>query len=583
MEIRKKRFFRINAQLHLIAILSLVLVLITTCQPEEQGPEDKSGNSEVPNVYEVFEMEIQVEGNAPVVSKEKTDYLNCTISVNGKGILDDYEGTARIRGRGNSSWFWYDKKPYHIKLDEQSDILGLKSNRDWVLLSNYRDPTDLMNAFGFEVASWLGLPYTNHTRYVEVTLNGDYIGLYQLTEEIEQGGNRVDIDDLDGWLLCLDADDGPEYSPDDGDNFWSIVFENPICVKHPEEPTADQLSAIRYDFAKLERAINSYNYDSVADLMDIPSFIDYLIIQELVNNVEIAAPRSTYIHKDKEGKYVMGPVWDFDAGFDFDWSTMYTGHNYFNEQELLLGTDPVFHKNGLRISGFFTQMFRNKQFVLEYKTRWNEVKDSIFEHAWEVMAKYKFCIQDAMERDFERWPIDKNFNDETNRMEDWLSERVTYLTTVIENYPEGTIPTIKTDCGTLSCDITMSYQLGYTQTVTIKLDEDTLLYMLGISHDQLYSENLTIVPLKTDGSEGENNTNGVFGGWFEGDNNPGYWSNGHVYIEVFNNLTEWNCGLRAENGFCAVGHQHTVRMQYQYTQGTETRTVTVLVNFTIAP
>ncbi len=569
--------FKTNELLLLIAALGL----ITSCQPEPD-PEDQWDKEEVPVVYDVFEIDIQVEGNAPILSKEKTDYLNCTIVVNGKGILNDYQGTARIRGRGNSSWFWYDKKPYRIKLDEKSEILGLKSNRDWVLLANYRDPTDLMNAFGFEVASWLGFPYTNHTRFVEVTLNGSYIGLYQLTEEIEQGGNRVDVDDSGGFLLCLDMDDGPEYSPNDGDNFWSSVFENPICVKYPEEPTADQLSAIRDDFAKLENAINSYNYDSVAVLMDIPSFIDYLIVQELVNNVEIAAPRSTYIHKDKEGKYVMGPVWDFDAGFDFDWSTMYTGHNYFNEQELLLGTDPVFHKNGLRISGFFTQMFRNKQFVLEYKTRWNEVKDSIFEHTWEVMAKYKFCLKDAMERDFQRWPIDKNYNDETNRMEDWLSERVIYLTSVIENYPEGIIPTTKIDCGTISCDVTMSYQSGYSQTVTVKVDESTLLLMLGISSEQLYSENLMILPLKTDGSEGENNTNGVFGGWFEADNNPGYWANGHVYIEVFNNLTEWNCGLRAENGYCSIGHQHTVRMQYQYTQGTETRTVTVIVNFTIA-
>jgi hypothetical protein len=574
----KKGLSEINELLLLVAALSL----ITSCQPEPD-PADQKANGEVPVVYEVFEMEIRVEGNAPIVSKEKTDYLNCTISVNGKGILDDYQGTARIRGRGNSSWLWYDKKPYRIKLDEKSDILGLKSNRDWVLLANYRDPTDLMNAFSFEVASWLGLPFSNHTRYVEVTLNGDYIGLYQLTEEIEQGSNRVDVDNSDGFLICLDADDGPYYSPGDADNFWSSVFENPVCVKNPEEPTADQLSAIRDDFAKLEGAINSYNYDSVAILMDIPSFINYLILQELVNNVELAAPRSTYMHKDKGGKYVMGPAWDFDAGFDFDWSTMYTGHNYFNEQELLLGTDPVFHKNGLIISGFFTQMFRNKQFVLEYKTRWNEVKDSIFEHAWEVMAKYKFCLQEAMDRDFQRWPIDKNYNEETNRMEDWLSERVTYLTSVIENYPEGTIPTNKIDCGTISCDITMSYQSGYTQTVTVKVDEDTLLSMLGITSEQLYSENLVIVPLKTDGTEGENNTNGVFGGWFEADNNPGYWTNGHVYIEVFNNLTEWNCGLRAENGYCSAGHQHSVRMQYQYTQGTETRTVTVIVNFTIAP
>jgi hypothetical protein len=128
----------------------------------------------------------------------------------------------------------------------------------------------------------------------------------------------------------------------------------------------------------------------------------------------------------------------------------------------------------------------------------------------------------------------------------------------------------------------MSFLSGYSQTVSVHVDENTLLTMLGISSTELHSANLNIVPLKTDGSEGLNNTNGVFGGWFEADNNPGYWANGHVYIEVFENLTEWSCGLRAENGYCSVGEKHRVRMQYQYTQGTETKTVTVVVNFTIA-
>ncbi len=311
-----------------------IFVILISCYSETIEPEDPVEESEVSqSVYEVFEMKIQVEENATIISKDKADYLNCSIVINGNGIYDNYQGTARIRGRGNSSWLWYDKKPYRVKLDESSRILGLKKNKDWVLLANYRDPTNLMNAFGFEVADWLGLPFTNHTRFVEITLNGDFIGLYQLTEQIEQGSSRVDIDDDEGWLISLDADDGPYYNPDATDNFWSTVFKMPVCVKHPKDPTDDQLSEIKSDFAKLEKAIRYTNYQSVAALMDIPSFINYMILQELVYNVEISAPRSVYLFKNKGGKYVMGPVWDLDGGFDFDWDSMYTGHNFFNEQE----------------------------------------------------------------------------------------------------------------------------------------------------------------------------------------------------------------------------------------------------------
>jgi hypothetical protein len=558
-----------------------VFLFITSCDPVETDPDD-GGKEVISDIFTVFEMNIQTENNAPVVSKDEKDYLNCSVSINGKGASDNYEGTARIRGRGNSSWLWHDKKPYRIKLDEKAAILGLGSNSDWVLLANYRDPTDLMNAFGFEVARFLGLPYTNHTRYVELTLNGDYIGLYQLTEQVEQGSNRVDIDELDGLLLSIDLDDGPDLSPDAADNFYSSVYGIPVSVKYPSNPAPGQLSYIRDELSGLEQAIYANDYDSVASLLDVPSLINYLILQELVYNVEMAAPRSVFIFRDAGGKWALGPSWDFDAGFDFDWGTMTTGHNFFNSRELILGTDPSRHIRGLQIPGFFTDLFRNERFVVEYKARWNDVKDNIFTEPWLVMEDYILCTKDAMYRDSKRWPIDRNFTTETERMEEWLSDRVTYLTPVINNYPEGEKPTVKVDCGALSYDVTMSYLLGYGQEVKIVIDETALLSKLGITAEELYGPTLRIVPLKTDGSEGMNNTNGVYGGWFEGDNNPGYWANGHVYIEVFDDLTNWNCGLRAEPGFCSVGEKHSVRMQYQYTVGSETKTVTITVNFTIA-
>ena len=566
----------------LLATIIFIWILtgFISCQNEFIDPEDPK-NDTVSQVYNVFEMDIQVENNVQIISKEKEDYLNCTVYLDGKDIYEDYSGTARIRGRGNSTWFWYDKKPYRIKLDEKSEILGLKSNSDWVLLANYRDPTNLMNAFGFEVAQWMDMPYTNHSRFIEIRLNGDYIGLYQLTEQVEQGNNRVDISETDGLLICLDANDGPYLAPDAKNNFWSTVFELPVCIKHPKEPTNNQLSSIQDDFAKLEVAIYDSNYESVAALLDIPSLIDYLIIQELVYNVEIDAPRSTFIHKDRGGKYVMGPVWDFDAGFDFDWSSMMTGHNYFTAQELVLGTNPATHRGGYSISDFFTQMFRDERFVKEYKNRWNEIKDDLLEHAWTEMEKYILNLDNAMQRDFERWPIDRNCSTEINRMKSWLTERVAFLTTVINNYPEGNTSAIKINCGEISYDVNMLYSLGYQQNVRININEDSVLSKLGVARSELYSSAMVIVPLHTDGSEGVNNTNGVFGAWFEGDNNPGEWSNGHVFIEIYENLTQWECGLRNEGGYCSVGDTHKVKMQYQFTKEEEIKTLTIAVDFAI--
>ena len=118
--------------------------------------------------------------------------------------------------------------------------------------------------------------------------------------------------------------------------------------------------------------------------MDVQSFIDFLIIQELVYNVELAAPRSMYMHKDKGGRWVMGPLWDFDAGFDFDWGYMYDGHNYFaTHKELVLGTDPIHHTGGYWVPEFFTDIFRSNEFREMYRNRWDEISPLILTTVWE--------------------------------------------------------------------------------------------------------------------------------------------------------------------------------------------------------
>lgn len=163
-----------------------------------------------------------------------------------------------------------------------------------------------------------------------------------------------------------------------------------------------------------------------------------MLLQELVYNVEVDAPRSIYMHKDKGGKWFMGPLWDFDAGFDFDWGTMMTGHNYFaSYKELVLGTDPANLIGGYKVPKFFVDLFKNKRFVSEYKARWKEIKEFVLLEWWETTTLYAENASDAMKRDFQRWPIDKNYTTEIKRMKSWLANRCHYLDSVIENYPAG--------------------------------------------------------------------------------------------------------------------------------------------------
>lgn len=539
---------------------------------------------ETKDPYQVFQMYITTHDGTDVTSKDY--YKDCYISLNARGSFSNYSGSGQIRGRGNSSFLWYDKKPYRIKLDEKHKLLGLDKAKSWVLLANYRDITDLMNTFVFELGHWMGLPFTNHTRYVELFINGDYKGVYQLTEQVQQNKNRVDISDEGGVLVTLDVDDGPAENPYGEDNFWSTVYNMPMAVKYPDDDllTPTVRDSIKEVFAVLENAIKNRDFHATDSLMDMTSFIHYLQIQEYIYNVELSAPRSIFMHKDGDGKWVMGPLWDFDAGYDFDWSHMETNHTFFTDyRETVMGSNP-YKRNGNYnyVPQFFTNLFGCKEFVQRYKEEWNKYADSIVTRNWAVMEKYIANLdQGSMTRDAARWPIrEKNFSTEVEKMHQWLVNRAKYMTELINNIPEPDDTPIhdETLCGTITCEVTLDKDKGYSQDVQVQVDRGKVLELLGVDESSFSPAKVTIIPLYADGSDGQNHTNGVYGGWFNEDGDPLTWSEGHVYIEVYDDLFNWTCGVHPQNCY---DDEHTVTMQFQYQVGSTLKKVNVAVHFTI--
>lgn len=546
------------------------------------------------NKYRPFTMSITTEDYVNIVEKEV--WQNCHITIDGKGEYSNYSGTGRIRGRGNSSWEWYDKKPYKFKLDEKSKLLGLSKAKNWNLLANYRDVTDMMNVFAFEAARYMGMPNTNHTRFVEVFLNGEYIGVYQLTEKIEVAKNRVEIDEENGVMLSFDLDDGPSLSPEATDNFWSSVYSLPMCVKYPEDPDAETLESVKQDFAKLEKAVQSRDYALVEKLMDIPSYIGMLQMHEYLFNVEIGAPRSMYMYKDKDGKYTFGPVWDWDAAFDFDWSDMYTGHTFFTDyRELVLGTDPVNATGAYqKVNRFWRDMFGNAEFVKQYKDTWTAISDSVYLAPWKETQKYADAMtkEGAYTRDTDKWPLVKsdsgwnwggwggNGNSskfepaaEMEKMKIWLRNRKTYMDDVIAAYPSGNNekvnveePEVTVVDGEVYVSAPIIFANGYSQSSRIVLDENIITELIG-------STPTNLSPMNADGTTGNNTAAGVYGAWFN-DRGTCSWNSGHVYIES-NELYSWAYGCHPNN--CHAGDKHTVTMQYKYGK----KKVNVVVTFTV--
>ena len=540
---------------------------------------------ETKDPYRVFQLYITTADGRDITSRET--YKDCHLALNAQGSFSDFSALAQIRGRGNSSFLWYDKKPLRLKLLDKHKMLGLAKAKSWVLLANYRDVTDLMNTFVFETGRWLGLPYTNHTRYVELIVNGDYRGVYQLTEQVQQNKNRVDVSDEHGILISLDVDDGPDQNPGAEDNCQSRVYRMPLCVKYPDEErfTSHTVDSVRSEFAKLEQAIKDHDYELVKLLLDVPSFIKYVQLQEFIYNVELSAPRSVFMHKDGDGPWVMGPLWDFDAGYDFDWATMTTGHNFFADyHETVMGTNPL-KRNGnySYVPQFFTDLFACPEFVEAYKEHWTQVKDSIVSHGWDECMKYVAQLRSsgAMEREAQRWPIwGKDFDTEVERMHQWLEQRADFMTGLIANIPvpDTTAVSGQRLCGTISTTVTMDRARGYDQSVKVSVSKSKVLALMGLEESQFSEPNVSIIPLYNDGTEGPNNTNGAFGGWFDEDGEPYDWGHGHVYIEVFSDLWNWNCGVHPKNCW---DDEHTVVMQYQYPHEGTLLKVNIEVNFKI--
>lgn len=545
------------------------------------------------NKYQVYTLNVTTNGSVGVTSKE--DYVDCFVSLDGKDGYNCYSGSGRIRGRGNSSWAWYDKKPYRLKLDKKNKMLGLSKSKDWVLLANYRDVTDLMNTFMFETASWMGMSYVNHTRYVELFLDGDYKGLYQMTEQVEQGKNRVNVADNGGILLAIDYDDGPNGDTSTDASFFSPVFSMPMCVKYPKDATTAQVDSIKDLLDDLETAIEDADYDELDKQMDMKSFMTMAMLQEYAENVEICAPRSIYMYKDVNGKWFMGPFWDWDAGFDFDWSDMMTGHTYFKDYtELVLGTDPA---NRIGMYGatprFFTDMFKSATYTQAYKDLWNSVKDSIFTRNWAEMEKYIAELnKGAYSRDIARWPLyssnygygkrEFSVSEEISNMKTWLQNRTAYLDKVINAYPN---PDAKSEYGIISTSVSgnvltvnakMDFWSGYNQNFSIRVDESVIAEMLGVSESELTNSSVTCQPLNADGSVGNNTAAKKYGAWFGDTGNTVAWGDGHVYLES-DSMFSFACGCHPEN--CWEDDTHTVRIQYSMKVSGKTKAATVKVNF----
>lgn len=245
---------------------------------------------------------------------------------------EDHPVKLQIKGRGNSSWL-NDKKPYKLKLDKKTSVLGMPKHKHFALLANANSFTDWMSqAMGKELARIVDLGWTPGYEPVELVLNNEFLGLYFLNESIKIGENRLDIfeqedendepDDVPfGWLVEIDnyADDCQILVRDD-------VAHMRVTYKSPEVLSDLQRAWLTYEFNALTAVLRSDNPERWVDYIDPVSLARYFIVREVMADPD-GFNGSTYMYRDAEEHPVwrLGPMWDnaFNAWSEpTDW-TMY--------------------------------------------------------------------------------------------------------------------------------------------------------------------------------------------------------------------------------------------------------------------
>ncbi|NLJ42525.1 MAG: T9SS type A sorting domain-containing protein [Bacteroidales bacterium] len=371
----------------------------------------------------------------------------------------DYEGYAGIELRGQSSQM-FPKTSFSIELrkedgtDTTAALLGMPAEEDWVLYAPYSDKTLLRNAITFYLGNLMG-SWQPHYRFCELYLNGEYYGIYALTESIKRGRSRVDIsklkpdeisgDDLTGgYIIKADKMDGLR-----SDEYFTI--NSGIYNQNPDKyeftyvyPKYDEIAPEQKTYISkfLSDAQNALNGDHFSDLsdgfrkyFDARSFVDFQIMQELTNNVD-GYKFSTFFYKDKDsrgGKLNAGPLWDFDLCYG---NEDYTDFNLQTDTWLYPKFSDYY---GGRIH-WWARMMEDLSYRSLFMSRWKNLRMGPFSTD-SVMLFIDNTIDylgDAVARNFERWPvigeyiwpnyfIGQTYEEEVDYLKDWITDRMNWM------------------------------------------------------------------------------------------------------------------------------------------------------------
>ena len=357
-----------------------------------------AGEGDESNLYRLTNLptvSIHTENNKEPYDKEHNiNALITIISDTDKKLRTD-SGTVRLRGNGSIK---FPKKPYRIKYNKKHKVLDSPAKaKKWILINNYGDKTLMRNLLAFELSRCLDMPYTPYGRSVDVLLNGEYKGNYQLCDHIDVKKNRVDLDTLTenpgdpqsiAFLIEADARATTE------DCWFKSKKGTPMTIHFPDN---DEITPLQ--MAYIEDCFNAMEENWKSSL-DLNTFIRHFLVGELSGNTDTYW--STYMYKHrKDNTIFFGPVWDFDIAFENDQRT-YPINNK---------KDYVYRSGGSTTGNM--KKFVNDIIISDAEAKakmleiWGKAReDGINEqHLLDFINKQEENLQESQKLNFMRWPI----------------------------------------------------------------------------------------------------------------------------------------------------------------------------------
>jgi hypothetical protein len=375
---------------------------------------------------------------------------------------NNYNGKIGIEIRGSSSQS-FPKKQYGVELRDAlgngiaASLLGMPAEEDWVLFAPYNDKSLMRDVLAYKLGRDLGR-YAPRTKFCEVVLNGQYMGVYVLIEKVKRDKNRVDIARLDpqeisgddltgGYIIKIDKETGS------GNGGWFSDFLPPnrsssqrIYYQY-DYPKADNISAPQRQYIQqfmftFESVLNSSTYNDpfngYSKYIDVDSFIDYFIINEVSKNVD-GYRLSTYLHKDKNsngGKLHMGPIWDYNLGFgNADYCTKGDPEGWVTNFNNLCSQDFWL------IPFWWDRLYQDAAYRNKLGLRWAELRENELQTSrilTYIDSVASVLNVEAQQRNFQRWPVlnryvwpnyfvGPTFDSEISWLKGWVTQRLQWM------------------------------------------------------------------------------------------------------------------------------------------------------------